>query len=304
MSIHLVHEPANPRVLGAQRRSAGVIGGIGMGTEGTRPRRRGMLAAAIVLAGWMILLMPGQVWAQFYVRQPDVEKGEAEVEEHGAIYSGPGEDEDLRQSHEVEFKYGFTDRAQLIVEGFFEQPIGDNLQGTEFEIGSQYQLIKPEGEDGFAFAFRALYEAVRDEPDEILFGPLARFRKGRDSTTLNTFFVGQVGDDPTIDGLEFQYNWQLKHELNHRVAFGVEAFGEVEDLAHAGSFNDQLHRAGPVIYLNFGQEAGSAGKHEYEETEHEQETEAPELKMAAGILFGLTDATSDLTFKFDAEVEF
>jgi hypothetical protein len=64
-------------------------------------------------------------------------------------------------------------------------------------------LIKPLGEDGFAFAFRALYEAVRAEPDEILFGPLARFRKGPNSTALNTFFVGQVGDDPTIDGLEF-----------------------------------------------------------------------------------------------------
>ena len=77
---------------------------------------------------------------------------------------------------------------------------------------------------------------------------------GRNSTTLNTFFVGQIGDDPTIDGLEFQYNWQFKHELSHRVAFGVEAFGEIEDLAHPGSFTDQLHRAGPVIYLNFGEE--------------------------------------------------
>jgi hypothetical protein len=258
------------------------------------------------MVGGMILLMPGQAWAQFYVRQPDVQKGEAEVEEHGAIYAGAGEDQDLRQSHEVEFKYGLTDRAQLIVEAFFDQPIGNNLQAVEFEIGGQYQLIKPKGEDGFALAFRTLYEAVRDEPDEVLFGPLARFRKGRDSMTLNTFFVGQVGADPTIDSLEFQYNWQLKHELNHRLAFGVEAFGEIEDLANPGSFNDQLHRAGPVIYLNFGQEAEGAamGNHEYEETEHEQEAEAPELKLAGGVLFGLSNATSDVTFKFDAELEF
>ena len=68
------------------------------------------------------------VRAQFYVRQPDVEKGVSEVEEHGAAYVGPGDDEDLRQSHEVEFKRGLTDRAPLIVEGFFEQPIGESLQ--------------------------------------------------------------------------------------------------------------------------------------------------------------------------------
>jgi hypothetical protein len=61
-----------------------------------------------------------------------------------------------------------------------------------------------------------------------------------------------------------------------------------------------------VIYLNLGQEAGKAaeGRSEYEETEHEQEAEAPELKLAGGVLFGLSDATSDVTFKFDAELEF
>jgi hypothetical protein len=43
---------------------------------------------------------------------------------------------------------------------------------------------------------------------------------------------------------------------------------------------------------------------EIEETEHEQKTEAPEFNLAAGVLFGLTEATSDVTFKLDAELEF
>jgi hypothetical protein len=51
------------------------------------------------------------------------------------------------------------------------QPVGDGVQTTEFEIGGQYKLIKPLG-DGFAFAFRTMYEVVKDAPDEILFGPL------------------------------------------------------------------------------------------------------------------------------------
>jgi len=262
-----------------------------------------LLALGVVFT-CVALLAPSRASAQFYVRQPDVEKGVSEVEEHGAVFAGPGEDEDLRQSHEIEFKRGLTDRAQLIVEGFLEQPIGKGLKFTEFEIGGQYELIKQEGEDGFAFAFRTLYEGVRDATDEILFGPLASYTVGRNSTTLNTFFVGQVGDDPTIDGLEFQYNWQLKHELSHRVALGVEAFGEIADLAHPGSFNDQLHRAGPVIYLNFGEEGYGAERSEAEESEHEQRSGALELNMAAGVLFGLSDATSDVTFKFDAELEF
>ncbi len=275
-----------------------------MDNKRTSSRWGRVLLMAAMLLTCIMLLTPSFAFAQFYVRQPDIEKGEAELEEHGAVYSGPGDDERLRQSHEVEFKYGLADRWELIVEGFFEQPIGENLEAKEFEIGGQYELIEREG-DGFGLAFRTIYEATNNEADEILFGPLVRYVKGRDSTTLNTFFVGQLGDEAEIDSLEFQYNWQFVHALSHRVALGVEAFGEIEDLSHAGSFNDQLHRAGPVIYLNFGEEEdGYAEKRESEETEHEQESEAPELKMAAGVLFGLSDATSDLTFKFDAELEF
>ncbi len=276
-----------------------------MYNEATSPRWGQVLLAGAMLFTCVMLLTPSPASAQFYVRQPDVEKGESEVEEHGAAFVSPGDDEDLRQSHEVEFTRGLTDRTQLIIEGFFEQPIGESLQFKEFEIGGQYELIKPQG-DGFALAFRTLYEAVRDAPDELLFGPLARYSVGRNSTTLNTFFVGQVGDHPTIDGLEFQYNWQFKHELSHRLAFGAEAFGEIQDLAHPGSFNDQLHRAGPVIYLNFGEEEEgyAAEKRESNEGEREQKSEALELKLAAGVLFGLSDATSDVTFKLDAELEF
>ena len=90
-----------------------------MDNEGTSSRWGRILLAVAILFTCVTLLTPTPVSAQFYVRQPDVEKGETEVEEHGAVYAGPGEEEDLRQSHEVEFKRGLTDRAQLIVEGFF-----------------------------------------------------------------------------------------------------------------------------------------------------------------------------------------
>jgi hypothetical protein len=276
-----------------------------MGKRGNGVARYPVLAAAMALVGWAALLMSTQARAQFYVTSPDVEQGETELEEHGAIYAGPTKEEDLHQSHELVFRDGLTGRAQLIVEGSFEQPLGESLQATEFEIGGQYQLVKPQG-DGFAFAFQALYEAARDAPDGILFGPLVSFRKGRNSTTLNTFFVGQVGNHPEIDGLEFEYNWQLKHEINNRFAFGVEAFGDIEDLANPGSFNDQFHRTGPVVYLNFGKQAKGSDNDEHNNggPEHDKESEAPKFEIAAGVLFGLTEATSNVTFKVDAELEF
>lgn len=275
-----------------------------MDNEGTSSRWGGVLLAVAVT-----LLKPGPAWAQdsFYVRQPEVENGQTEIEEHGAVSADPTMEENLRQSHEVEVTEGLTDRWQLIVEGLFEQPPHENLQATEVEVGTQFEMIKRRG-DGFDLAFRTEYEAEfeHDQADMILFGPIMKYVQGRASTTFDAFFTSQLGDKADAESLGFQYNWQLKYEFNRRVGLGVEAFGEIKDLANSDSFNDQPHRAGPVIYLNFGEEANTsaAEKHENEETEHEQESEARELKLAAGVLFGLTDVTPDVTFKLDAELEF
>jgi hypothetical protein len=270
--------------------------------------RRGLLSAALIPM-CVTPLTPCPAWAQdsFYVRQPEVENGETEIEEHGAVLAGTNATEDLRQSHEVEVTQGVTDRWQLIVEGLFTQPLHENLQATDVEVGTQFEMIKRKG-DGFDLAFRTEYEAKleHDQADEILFGPIMKYVLGRASTTFDSFFTGQVGDKADAESLGFQYNWQFKYELNRRVGLGVEAFGEIKDLSNSGSFNDQPHRAGPVIYLNFGEEEqnSSAEKLESEESGHEQESEAPELKMAAGVLFGMSEATSDVTFKLDAELEF
>jgi hypothetical protein len=244
------------------------------------------IALVSLSLGIVLLMLASQpASAQFYVRSPDVKKGEVAIEEHGAIYSGPGEDERRRQSHEVEFKYGLADRWELIVEGFFRQDIGESLEAREFELGGQYEIIERHG-DGLGLAFRTIYEfALRDHsPDEILFGPLAKYVIGRDSVTINTFFVGQLGDEAEIDSLELKVNWRLKHELGEKFALGIEGYSEIEDLSHAGSFDEQKHRVGPVAYLEF------EGK--------------PKWEFAAGALFGISEATSDVTFKFDAEVKF
>jgi hypothetical protein len=243
----------------------------------------------LVFASLLLALADTPASAQFYVQSPDVEKGETEIEEHGAVYSGPGEEERLRQSHLVGLEQGLTDRFQLTVEGLFRQEIGESLNATRFEAGGQYQIIETEG---FGLSFRTIYELALQEhsPDEIEFGPLAKVASGRNSGTINVFFVGQVGDEVEIDSLGLKVNWQLKHELGDKFALGVEGYSEIEDLSHPGSFDDQEHRLGPVAYFKLG--------------EHEEKAHGPEWKLAAGTLFGISEATSDVTFKFDIEAEF
>lgn len=227
-------------------------------------------------------------WAQFYVRSPEVTKGEGEIEEHGALYSGPGEDERLRQTHELEGKYGLTDRLEVILEAEFEQEIDDDFEAEALVLGGQYELVQREG-DGLGVAFRTLYEFALQSgsPDEILFGPVAKLVKGRDSATINTFFVGQVGENVEIDSLELKVNWRLRHVLSHRWALGIEGYSEIEDLVNPGSFDEQAHRLGPVAYYEFPHAEGR-----------------PEWKAVGGLLFGVSEAVSDLTYKFDVEVEF
>ena len=178
---------------------------------------RAVLCFGVALSAFSFVV--SSAWAQFYVRSPEVDKGEAEIEEHGALYSGPGEDERLRQTHELEGKYGITERLEVIVEGVFEHPIGEDFEAEEIELGSQYEIVQREG-DGFGLAFRTLYEFALQSgsPDEILFGPLAKIVKGRNSATINTFFVGQVGDHVETDSLELKVNWRLKHEFGERSA--------------------------------------------------------------------------------------
>ena len=98
-------------------------------------------------------------------------------------------------------------------------------------------------------------------------------------------FVGQVGDHQDIDSLEFKGAWRVKHEFNETWALGIEGYSEIEDLSHAGTFDQQKHRLGPVAYLELGDAM-------------------PKWEFAAGALFGVSDATSDVTLKFDIEAEF
>jgi hypothetical protein len=193
-----------------------------MGIEGSGSCLSRISFAIAILTTSFTLILPTQAWAQFdqesfYVRQPEVEKGKIEFEEHGAFFSGPSNEENLSQSHEIEATYGLTDRWQLIIEGLLEQPLHEDLQGTEIEVGGQYELIKRKG-DGFDLAFRAEYEAElpQDEADKILFGPIEKYVWGRASTTLDAFFTGQVGPHVNTEGLGLQYNWQFRYQLNPR----------------------------------------------------------------------------------------
>jgi hypothetical protein len=235
--------------------------------------------------------LPTPATAQFHVAEPEVVKGQGQIADHGAVYAGPGTVKKLDQGHQLELYYGLTDRLAFLTVGLLQQKIGENLEAEIYDIGGQYQLLKPDGE-GFALAIRSLYQmALQDgAPDKLLLGPIAKISGHDAAATLDTFFVHDL-DSSDVTALDIK--WQVKHRLSDRMSFGVEGYGKIADLEHPGSFEDQEHRVGPVIYLKLGP---------WTAQEFRDVAGVGEEKIwgaSFGALFGLTEATSDIALKFN-----
>ena len=57
---------------------------------------------------------------------------------------------------------------------------------------------------------------------------------------------------------EFEYGWRAEYDFAKHWGIGVEMFGGIDDLAYAGSFNDQNHSIGPTLFWNPGSEEEEA----------------------------------------------
>ena len=80
-------------------------------------------------------------------------------------------------------------------------------------------------------------------------------------------------------------------------------FGEIEDLANAGSFDDQNHSIGPTLFWNPGSEEEEVkGADEDEDNNKVRGRPNMELCFNVGVQFGLTDVTSDGALKFQGSL--
>jgi hypothetical protein len=285
------------------------------------------LAVSAVAAVGLTLANTKPVLAEFQIQEADIEKGEVELEYRGAYHWGvpkaTDENEnanDLVQSHELELQMGINDWFLIQVTSGFDQLLGENLRASSVEIETEFAIIKREG-DGVALSFQLGYEqAINNhkhlddaEANEFGFGPIVEWAEGSFLLTLNPLFTSQIGTYAAQEGLGFEYGWRGEYDLNKRWGVGVEMFGEIEDLANAGSFNDQVHSIGPALFINFGggdEEANGGdddnGKAKAGGGDAEQAGgPAPmAFSMNVGVQFGLTDSTSDTALKFQGSLSF
>ena len=258
------------------------------------------LAAAVLL-----IACSAPARAQFSVNSPSVEQGELEIETHGSFATGlpkaGGEDADaVRYGQELEIGYGVTSFWQAQLGMTLQKPDGLGFQANSIDFTNIFQLAKVERWNAtFGVQADVSLGIAQGEPDEVQFGPLVQFGDEDSGLTLNGLF-GKTFGPHREEGLGFEYAAQLKLPVRQGLGAGVEAFGDIGDIGHTG-FDDTQLRLGPALFFSFGEDKDKGKGDDDKQMKGGKE---PDIKSAVGVLFGATDATPDLTLKWDLEVSF
>jgi hypothetical protein len=250
-------------------------------------------------------------FAEFEIPEVDIDKGSIEAEYRGASHWGlpeptPGEEiEALRQSHELEIQFGITDFWAVRVTPNVEQPEGESIDLNSIGIETQFVLVRRNG-GPFGLAFMAGYSPVSifvdlEQPDELEFGPVVEIA-GKDwLASFNPRLSRDLGEFADQESVGFEYAAQVNYRVAKRWSIAALAFGEIEDLANAGGFNDQSHLLGPGLYLYSRDGAGDAEPGD--DREGEGAGRGPAWSLGVSTLFGLTDASDDVTLRVTFAVE-
>jgi hypothetical protein len=224
----------------------------------------------------------------FSIDEPEVVKGEQEVEVNAAVQNGfPVNADPVRYSMEVEYTYGVTNWLSLSPLIDFDKPDGDSFHATVAGIESVWFPVEVGKLLTFAWFTEVEGAAHRDETSSATFGPIVQFGHDKASLILNPYFEKSFGKNHE-EGIEFTYQWQAKASVSKRLALGIEGFGVIPDIGDSPGIDFQEHRIGPVIYY----EKELPGAHERT------------FAVDAGILFGLTEGTPHVTGKMNMALVF
>ena len=253
------------------------------------PRRAASAAVAAVCMTVVGLLLPNPAYAEFKMRYPNIDYREIEIENNASYTFDKRQD---GNNHDLSFptEIGIGILPFWFVEAEFEAAKHPgrktNLDAVTFE---NYFMLTEPGQYFLDFSLFAEYShaLASEDADSVKLGVLLQKDHAKFLHTLNLYVEKEVGPRASTADT-FQYSWQTRYQLSPLFQPGIEIYGEIEDLNHAGKLNDQQLRVGPMFAgsYNLGQ-IGGRGKIKYE----------------AGYLFGVTDATEDRTVRTRVEYE-
>lgn len=229
--------------------------------------------------------------AELQVRMPQVDYLELEFEHNGLVtFDTKGSPQSHAQSYTNAIGYGVLPWWGIELEGELASGGGQHLTWNALTMENTFQITQP-GQYFFnlGFFFEYAQSTLSGQPSALTFGPIIQKELndvlGLDTLhTLNVFLSRDVGHNAT-SATGFQYAWQsviLTHPL---ISPGVEFYGTIPDITHAGPTAQQQHSVGPVLVgaVNFA----PYGK----------------LKYEVGYQFGLTPAFGHSAVRWKLEYE-
>ena len=205
----------------------------------------------ILLATTLLPLSP-PAWADLKVRLPYVEFGELEFEHNGLVTFGPkGSANDRAGSFTHSVGYGVTPWLKIELEAETATAPGRSATWNAVTLENTFQLTETGKYIFDAGLFLEYSRATGKGADSIAFGPiLSREQQGPFGLatlhTLNVLVSREVGPNASrTSGLQFA--WQSIARLHPLFAPGFEYYGRIDDVARAGTYNQQQHFVGPVI---------------------------------------------------------
>jgi hypothetical protein len=250
--------------------------------------RNGVGAYLRALAAAATLAAPLGAHAEFKLRYPDIDENEVEIENN---YSGTFDkrfQNDGRMTAPTEVGVGVLPFWFVEIEGETSRtPEGSwSYDATTFE---NYLMLTEPGKYWLDFSlFGEFSRSLGSDPDSVTLGALLQKQDMKWLHTLNLYWSKDVGSNATSTADGFELGWQTRYLLDPLFQPGVEVYGQIDDLNHPGTFNEQQWRAGPMFAGSYGL-GDILGK--------------GRIKYEAGYLFGATTATEQGTLRTRVELE-
>jgi hypothetical protein len=234
------------------------------------------IALLLALASPIVMAGPAD-----YVYMPTVEYGEKEIDFKFGTEKLPNGDP--KQVASLGFGYGATE--YWFTELYFkhEREGLDNLSLVEWE--NKFQLTET-GKYPVDLGLVVEIEAPinKNKAYEFKLAPLMQTEFNKLQINGNLIFERTFGPGNHIT--EMGYQWQAKYRWKPSFEFGLQGFGDMGEWDHWEKASEQNHRFGPAIFGKIG----LGGKQK--------------IKYNAALLFGVSDAAANNTFRMQAEYEF
>ena len=260
-------------------------------------------------AVWTALSVELAVAQTFHVKEADFEKGEWTVESINASqHRFPANADRIHTGHEIGLGYGVSAFWQVKGLLAFNTPEGEGIRVQRGLIENIFVLrALPSEANGIGTAwFQSIEVALdREETNATTFGPIFLGRAGKLEVALNPFFAQTFGQNRE-EGIAFVYGWQVRQEITKTLSLGIEGYGKMPDVAGGSPIEFQEHRIGPVLILETElQKASQTGLgRSGMGASMAKPAGNPGAVLELGILFGMTEATADLTGKANLHFTF